>query len=134
LGLRTSAGKVSDGFFEYIPGRIRNFTCGWSENLLSCAGREVLIKSIAQAVPTYPMSCFKLPSPICKKMTTYISNYWWGSSIDNHKIHWLKLEKLTEPKLEGAWVFEIWSSSIRICWGSKVGDSSFVRRRFARGF
>jgi hypothetical protein len=105
LGMPTSVGKVSDGVFEYIPGRIRNFICGWSENLLSCAGREVLINSIAQAVPTYPMSCFKLPSPICKKMTTYISNYWWGSSIDNHKIHWLKWEKLTEPKLEGGMGF-----------------------------
>lgn len=101
LGLPTSVGKVSDGVFEYIPSRIRNFICGWSENLLSCVGREVLIKANAQAVPTYPMSCFKLPSAICKRMTTFISNFWWGSSVDNHKIHWLKWDKLTEPKLGG---------------------------------
>lgn len=105
LGLPTSVGKVSDGVFEYIPSRIRNFICGWSENLLSCAGREVLIKANAQAVPTYPMSCFKLPTNICKRMTTYISNYWWGSSVDNHKIHWLRWDKLTDPKLEGGMGF-----------------------------
>jgi hypothetical protein len=39
----------------------------------------VLIKANAQAVPTYPMSCFKLPAPICKKMTTYISIFWWAA-------------------------------------------------------
>jgi hypothetical protein len=72
-------GKISDGVFDYIPGRIRSFICGWSESLLSCAGREVLIKANAQVVPTYPMSCFKLPAPICKKMTTYISIFWWAA-------------------------------------------------------
>ena len=38
---------------------------------------------------------------ICQKMWTYISNYWWGSSIDNHKIHWLKWSKLSRPKADG---------------------------------
>jgi hypothetical protein len=64
LGLPTSVGKVADGVFEYIPGRIRQFIAGWSGNLLSCAGGEVLIKANAQAVPTYAMSCFKMPVPI----------------------------------------------------------------------
>jgi hypothetical protein len=75
LGLPTSVGWVADGVFEYIPTRIRIFIAGWSENLLSCAGHEVLIKTNAQAVPTYAMICFRLPVPICKKMRTYISNY-----------------------------------------------------------
>jgi len=30
-----------------------------------------------------------------------VSNYWWGSSLDNHKIHWLRWEKLTRPKDQG---------------------------------
>jgi hypothetical protein len=67
-------------------------------NLLSCAGREVLLKANAQAVPTYPMSCFKLPTPVCKKMKKFISKYWWGSSVDNHKIHWQRWSKLTISK------------------------------------
>jgi hypothetical protein len=105
LGLPTSVGKVSDGVFEYIPDRMRNFICGWSEKLLSCAGREVLIKANAQAVPTYAMSCFKLPPKVCNRMRTYISNYWWGSSVDNHKIHWLKWDRLTDPKKAGGMGF-----------------------------
>ncbi|GJN13364.1 hypothetical protein PR202_gb00058 [Eleusine coracana subsp. coracana] len=87
------------------PNSIRQFITGWSENLLSCAGREVLIKANAQGVPTYPMSCFKLSPKICKKMTSSISNIWWGSSVDNHKIHWLKWSKLAHSKMDGGMGF-----------------------------
>lgn len=34
---------------------------GWKEKLLSQVGREILIKVVVQALPTYIMSCFKLP-------------------------------------------------------------------------
>ena len=36
-----------------------------------------------------------------KKLTSAVSNYWWGSSLDNHKLHWLRWEKLTRAKAEG---------------------------------
>lgn len=98
-------GKVGDGTFNYVNDHIRGFAQGWSEQLLSCAGREVLIKANAQAVPTYPMSCFKLPEQVLKKMKTYISNFWWGSSVDSHKIHWQRWTKLTKAKGEGGMGF-----------------------------
>lgn len=34
------------------------------------ASREVLIKSVAMAIPTYPMSCFKFPSTTCKQINS----------------------------------------------------------------
>jgi hypothetical protein len=101
LGLPTMVGKVVDGTFDYVTERIWGCAQGWSENLFSFAGREVLLKANAQAVPTYPTSCFRLPTPVCKKLETYISNFWWGSSIDNHKIHWQRWTKLTRSKGNG---------------------------------
>ena len=50
-------------------------------------------------------ACFKLPATVCKKLTSAVSNYWWGSSLDNHKIHWVSWEKLTRPKCQGGMGF-----------------------------
>jgi hypothetical protein len=36
--------------------------------------------------------------PVCRKLTSAVS---WGSSLDNHKIHWLRWEKLTRSKSQG---------------------------------
>jgi hypothetical protein len=105
LGLPTTVGNASDGTFDYVADCIRNFVHGWGGQLLSCAGREVLIKANAQAVPTYPMSYFRIPTPSCKKVKNIISNYWWGSSADNHKIHWQRWSKLTRPKGDGGMGF-----------------------------
>ena len=87
LGLPTSAERGSSGAFNYVSSRVRGMVGGWEEKNMSCAAREVLLKANVQSVPTYPMSCFRLSPAVCKKLTSAVSNYWWGSSLDNHKIH-----------------------------------------------
>ena len=42
------------------------------EKLLSNAGKEILIKTMAQAVPTYTMSVFKLPNTLYEEMTSLV--------------------------------------------------------------
>jgi hypothetical protein len=101
LGLPTAAERGASDAFNYVPARVRGFVGGWAEKNLSYTAREVVLKANAQSVPTYPMSCFKLSPVVCRKLTSAVSNYWWGSSLDNHKIHWLRWEKLTRPKCQG---------------------------------
>jgi hypothetical protein len=98
LGLPTAVGHSTNGAFDFVRERIRNLVNGSGENLLNCTACEVLIKAVAQAMPTYSMSCFKFPPALCLKFTSYISNYWWGSSLDNHKIHWVRWSHLTKQK------------------------------------
>jgi hypothetical protein len=122
LGLPTAAERGATDAFNYVPVRVRGFVGVWAEKELSCAAREVLIKANAQSVPTYPMSCFKLSPVVCKKLTSMVNNYWWGSSVDNQKLHWLRWEKLTRSKSEGVgWAFETSHSSIKQCLESKGG-------------
>lgn len=105
LGLPTAVGRATKESFEFMPTRIRNLVGTWSRREASCAGREVLLKSVAQAVPTYPMSCFLIPKDTCRKMRSVISNYWWGSSADSRRIHWQRWELLTRPKIDGSMGF-----------------------------
>lgn len=109
MGLPTAAARGAADAFNYVPARVRGFVGGWAEKNLSCAAQEVLLKANAQSAPTYPMSCFKLSPVVCKKLTSTVSNYWWGSSLDNHKIHWLRWEKLTRPKIHGGLGFRDFS-------------------------
>ena len=50
---------------------------GWKKKLLSKAGKEVLIKAVAQAIPAYTMSCFNLPDSFCDDLMGMIRNFWW---------------------------------------------------------
>ena len=61
LGLPSLVGRNKKESFTYIKQRVWKKIQGWEAKLLSQAGREILIKGEAQALPTYTMACFKLP-------------------------------------------------------------------------
>ena len=68
-------------------------------------GKEILIKSVAQAVPVYAMMVFKVPKKICKGITDAISQFWWGDDNDHKRMHWLEWWKLCVPKGQGGMGF-----------------------------
>lgn len=47
LGLPTPEGRISKNFFKSLGDRLCQKTSDWSEKLMSCAAKEVLIKSVA---------------------------------------------------------------------------------------
>ena len=105
LGLPTAMGRSTSEAFEFIPTRIKKLIGTWSGREASQAGREVLLKSVAQAIPTYSMSCFLLSKTTGKKMRSPIANYWWGGSAGSKHIHWQSWERLTYPKALGGMGF-----------------------------
>jgi hypothetical protein len=42
------------------------------------AGGKVLIKAVAQAIPTYSTSYFKLPRGLCENINGIVRSFWWG--------------------------------------------------------
>jgi len=75
LGLPIALGRSTTEAFESICSRIRNLVSSWCEKKLNAASREILIKVVAQLIPTYSMSCFELSKTTCKKITSAISRF-----------------------------------------------------------
>ena len=63
---------------------------GWKEKFISKASCEILIKTVAQAIPTYSMGLFKIPKSICDNINSILSKYWWGQTKEERKIHLIK--------------------------------------------
>ena len=78
---------------------------GWKETFISKARREILIKTITQAIPTYTMSPFKLPKALCDSINSAIARYWWGQTKDERKIHQINWRKLCTTKKKGGMGF-----------------------------
>jgi hypothetical protein len=101
LGLPVHVGKSRVATFSYLKDRIWKRIQGWKEKMLSKAGKEILIKAVAQAIPTFAMGCFDLTKTLCDRISAMICRFWWSQQDNEHKMHWLSWEKLTQPKGEG---------------------------------
>ena len=71
------------------------------DGYLAQPGREELIKSVAQALPTYIMGVFKLPFSVCDDLTRMVRNFYWGSEKGKRKVHWKGWDHLMQPKDRG---------------------------------
>lgn len=65
LGLPTPEGRMKSEQFQPIKGRFSKRLTDWCERFLSAAGKDTLIKSVAQALPTYTIGVFKMPEHFC---------------------------------------------------------------------
>lgn len=60
LGLPTFIGRNKFNAFRVIKERVWKRVQGWGERFLSRAGKKILIKGVAQAIPCYTMSIFSV--------------------------------------------------------------------------
>lgn len=72
---------------------------GWKTRFFSEGGLEVLLKAVIQAIPTYTMSCIRIPTTIKNEIEAMSANFWWGITEKGKKIHWKAWNYLQEPKV-----------------------------------
>ncbi|CAJ2637916.1 unnamed protein product [Trifolium pratense] len=107
LGLPSMVGRRKKQTFNYIKDRVWRKINSWSSKYLSKAGLEVLIKSVLQAIPSYVMSIFLIPSSLIDAIEKMMNSFWWGHSGSNNKgIHWLAWDKLSVHKNKGGMGFK----------------------------
>lgn len=75
LGLPLVIGRSKNQVFGFIEDRVNHRLKEWKEKLLTNAGKEVLLKSVVQAIPAYAMSCCRLPKTLCMKICKEMGNF-----------------------------------------------------------
>lgn len=85
----------------FVKGAVAGKIYGWKEKLIAKPGKEVLISGVAQAIPTYAMSCFDLRKGFCQELNSMIGTYWSSQQEKENTVHWIGWDKLTKPKAMG---------------------------------
>ena len=101
LGLPVVIGRTKKQVFSYIKERVVHRLKGWKEKLLSQAGKEVMLKSVILAMPTYAKGCIRLSKGVCVDICKEMAKFWWGGNDKDRQIHWLGSERLTDVKGNG---------------------------------
>jgi hypothetical protein len=104
LGLPALVGRKKMKKFEGIQSKVRKKLEGWKERFLSQARKEILIKAMVQAIPTYSMSVFQLPKKLCSNLNS--SPFWWGRIGDAKGVSWMSWGKMGVSKLKGGMGFQ----------------------------
>jgi hypothetical protein len=105
LGLPSMIGRKKKDVFAYIKDRIWKRINSWRGRALSRAGKEIMIKSVLQTIPSYVMSIYLLPESTIKDIERMMNSFWWGGGGDNKGIKWLAWDRMTHSKSHGGMGF-----------------------------
>ncbi|GAU34899.1 hypothetical protein TSUD_144300 [Trifolium subterraneum] len=105
LGLPSMIGRKKKDIFAYIKDRVWKRINSWRGRALSKAGKDVMIKSVLHAIPSYVMSVYLLPETTIKEMERMMNSFWWGGGAHNKGIRWLAWDRMAYPKALGGMGF-----------------------------
>lgn len=75
LGVPTNVGRKKKALFGYMKDRVKQRMSRWSSRLLSRVGKEVLLKSVAQAMPKNLMTVYLLPKYLCAELERMMNSF-----------------------------------------------------------
>lgn len=122
LGLPVYMGRSRTKMFSCLKDRVWKHIQGWKEKLLSKAGKETLIKAVAQAIPSFAMSYFDLTEGLCDELSMMICR--GLSRMMRRKCIGCPGKRPLEGRRREAWAIETYISSIWQCSAGKLGASS----------
>jgi hypothetical protein len=105
LGLPVPEGRMKDGKFQPVKEKLKKKFSDYAEKYSSSGAKDVLIKSVIQAISTYPMSVFKFSEGFCEELMKLTRDFWWGDENERRKMHWMSWDKLTRRKGQGGMGF-----------------------------
>jgi len=101
LGNQLDINPKNLGNWQKITKKLRNKMASWTFRSLNIAGRLVLLKSILQAIPIYPLSIMAAPQGACTKIKEIYGKFIWGGPNQQRKWALVSWKSLTKRKEEG---------------------------------
>ncbi|XP_059639320.1 uncharacterized protein LOC132281653 [Cornus florida] len=128
-------GQSKVAALNFISDRVSSRTKLLKGKLLSKAGREVMVKVVLLALPTYAMQCLKLPKQNCKDLFSMFLNCWWSGEEKSHKIKWISWDSICDSKANGGLGFkDIEAFNLvflaKMAWRMEMGDDSLLFKSF----
>lgn len=77
LELPNIVGRNKKVVFGYLKNCLPERIKGWDKKYLSKGGKELLLKTVSRALPSYAMSIFILPKQLQSEMESLMCKYWW---------------------------------------------------------
>lgn len=106
LGLPNFLGRSKSAILGYLKEKATTRIKSWGGKYISRSGKEVLIKTVAQALPTYAMNVFLLPLEITKSIEKTLAQYWWKTSQEKQSnLIWMNWERMSRHKCSGGMGF-----------------------------
>lgn len=89
-------GSKKRTLFGYLGNRLQQ----WHGKKLFIASRKILLKAIAQAIPSYCMQVFLLPVSLTDDLQKMMNSFWWGNKADGglsiNSLSWNHLSNIKE--------------------------------------
>lgn len=102
LGLPLSNKKLNKTAYLPLIQKFSNRLEGWAARNLSIAGRLILLNAVLSALPTYYMSCLKLPVWVIKEIDRIRRHFLWhGATQERKKLNLANWELVCKPKKLG---------------------------------
>ncbi|KAL8119408.1 hypothetical protein AgCh_016796 [Apium graveolens] len=127
-----ASGRNKSVIFGYLKDKVKASIQSWNEKKISRPAKEILIKMVAQTLPSYAMNVFLLPVDLTKDIENCMAKFFWNSSQNsNSKIGWMSWERMTKHKYSGGLGFRcLRDSNIAMlgkqCWRLITNQESLV--------
>lgn len=134
LGLPNMLGRNKSVVLGYLKDKVKASIQNWQAKNVSKPSKELLIKTVAQALPNFTMNVFLLPLELIKDIEKEMSKFFWNSSNENSShISWMSWNRMSKHKHAGGLGFKCLrdfnlSMLGKQCWRLITNSDSLVAR------
>ncbi|XP_074377017.1 putative mitochondrial protein AtMg00310 [Apium graveolens] len=134
LGFPNILGRNKAVVFGYLRDKVKDTIQRWNDKKVSKQSKEILIKMVAQMLPSFSMNVFLLPLELTRDIEKCMAKFFWNtSSTGGSKINWMSRERMAKHKHSGGLGFKnLCEFNLamlgKLCWSLLTNEDSFVTR------